>query len=647
MDRPSGLSAFVTDAGPADAFPPRLLRRRGAALLVAAASVAAAPAAARAVGAVEDLRQLSIEELANVEITSVSRRPEPLSGAPAAIYVITGEEIRRSGATSLPEALRLAPNLHVARETALNYAISARGFGGAVAAANKLLVMLDGRSLYTPLFGGVFWDQEQPFLDDIDRIEVISGPGGTLYGANAMNGVVNIVTKKAQATSGGLAVAHVGDFGRSLAARYGGALGDAGAYRVYARGFEQDESLLANGNGANDDWEGRQTGFRTDWSAMASTFTVQGDVYDNPARVADSSGHNLLGRWTTQFGAAGTLELQGYYDASEREAATFDESLRTFDVEGRHIVRLGERHTLVWGGGYRTSEDEFITPGPAVLDPAEETVTIGNVFVQDSIALRDDLTLTLGHKLEHSSYSGAEHLPSARLSHQFSPNALLWSAVSRAVRTPTRIDRDISSPGAIDPAPDFGAEELVAYEIGYRGRPTPASTLSISFFYNRYDEVRALARSPATGRLVLDNAMEGTTHGADIWGDYRPLGWWRLSAGLSLIDKDLELKPPGLPIGLSQHAGNDPEYRLTLRSHMDLGAGVRLDVGLRAIDELPDPKLPGYVEVDVAVAWQVADGLELSLAGFNLLDESHPEVATAGGARELPRSVYVGARVKF
>ena len=625
----------------------RSFLRRCARVLLSGAAVAAVsiPASAQTV---EELRQLSIEELTNVEITSVSKRPEPLSKAPAAIYVISGEDIRRSGADSLAEALRLAPNLNVQRVDARSYAISARGFNSFVA-SNKLLVMIDGRSVYTPLHGGVFWDEGQVMLPDVDRIEVISGPGGTLWGANAVNGVINVVTKSARETQGVLADARIGNLDRGGSARYGGRIGDVGAFRVYAMGMRYGETLDATGGEAGDDWVNLQTGFRTDFQAGANSMTLQGDLYDNDFDPdGDISGKNLLGRWSRRLGAGSTVDLQAYYNQAKRLSPGVTDKLETVDLAGQHAFSPFARHEIVWGGGYRRTEDLFInTSNPFVLDPETDTIQLGNAFVQDSIALRDDVIVTVGTKFEYSSYTGLEYLPSGRVAWAVSDTVLLWGAVSRAVRTPSRIDRDLVWPGVFERAGDFESETLIAYEVGYRGRPTPESSLSVSLFYNDYDDLRVLATSPDSGLPTFANKMEGETYGVEVWGDYRVRHWWRLSAGFNVLEKNLHLEPGALDTAISQHAGNDPDYQASLRSYMNLAENLELDVGLRVVDRLPNPAVPSYVAVDARIGWHATDGLELYVGAQNIFDKSHPEAGDAATRSEVRRSVYLGARWRF
>ncbi|MGE3934314.1 MAG: TonB-dependent receptor plug domain-containing protein [Rhodospirillaceae bacterium] len=608
-------------------------------------ALAAAPATA-ATPSVEELSRLSIEDLLKVEVTSVSKRAEPLSRAPAAIYVITSEDIRRSGAVSLAEALRLAPNLYVAQRDAFTYAISARGFNS-FEAANKLLVLIDGRSLYTPLHGGVFWDQQQLPLADVERIEVISGPGGTLWGANAFNGVINIITRHTADTQGGLLDLR-GGTDSSAVGRYGGKLGDVGTYRAYGLGFERRESYRTDGSRAGDDWFGKQGGFRTDLDVGSSKVTFQGDAFETEIPGGTNVGWNLLGRLSHAFAGGSRLEVQAYYDTVDREAGGVTDTLDTFDVQMQHAFRVGARHQLVWGGGHRVTKDSFISPPGTlfVLDPESDTVQLSNLFVQDSIALTDALTLTAGTKFEYSSYSGFEYLPSVRVGWAVTDDAFVWAAVSRAVRTPTRIDRDLAAAGLVLAAKDFRSETVVAYEVGVRGRPIADLDVSLSLFFNDYSDLRALTLLPS-GQYMFGNALEGHTYGAELWGTYFARSWWRLSAGLTTLHKDLDLKPGGVEASFDQHRGNDPEYQVQFRSSMNVTSEVEFDVGLRAIDDLPAPMVPGYVEAEARLAWKVAPGVELSVAGFNLLDHRHPELGAPATRRELGRTVYAGARWRF
>jgi iron complex outermembrane recepter protein len=623
------------------------VRRTAAALLVAVC--AGAGAAHAATPSIEDLRRLTIEELANVQVSSLFKRPEPLSRTPASAYVITSEEIHRSGARTLPEALRLAPNLMVARRNSGEYAISARGFNF-FQLSNKLLVLIDGRSLYTPLHAGVLWDQQQVMVEDIERIEVISGPAGTLWGANAVNGVINVITRDAHDTQGGLAVADYGTLDQRGAVRYGGRIGGTGAWRAYGLGFEMGETLASDGEGRGDEWRSRQGGFRADWEAAGiNSFTVQGDIFDNTGEGGpDITGGNFLARWGRRLGEDSSFVLQAYYDTANRDVPGVREELETFDVDGRHNFRIGDRHEVVWGAGFRHARELFENDlPPFVIVPTEDTVQVGNLFVQDSMAVTDDLTLTLGSKVEYSSYTGVDFMPSARLAWQISEAHMLWGAVSRAVRTPSRIDRELEAPGILQAAEDeFGAEELYAYEIGYRGQPNRDTALSVSLYYHDYDDLRVLTTSPG-GLLMFGNAQQGYTMGIEAWGDHRVNDRWRLAAGVNLFRKSLELKPGATTVAIQQHQGNDPEYQLSFRSYYDLTDDIELDVGVRHVDALPFPEIPGYTAVDVRLAWHPTDRIEISVAGRNLLDSQHPETGETGERGEIPRSVYVGARWRF
>lgn len=592
----------------------------------------------------DDLRSMSIEELGDLQVGAVSRRLEPLMEAPASVYPIPADAIRRSGAVSLPEVLRLAPNLTVARLDASHYAISARGFNS-FESSNKLLVMIDGRSMYTALHGGVFWDQQQPPLGDIARIDVVSGPGGALWGANAFNGVISIVTKPSSETQGALVDVQAGNVDQQVTGRYGGTISDDAHFRVYGSGFRRGETQTASGDSRDDDWDGAQGGARFDWTPGENTLVLQGDVFEFSAPAdTDVSGYNVLARWGRPLWGRASGRIRMYYDSVSRKNSSLDEGADTFDVDAKVDIVLG-RHMLVAGAGHRVTDDVFDTLVPSVffLDPESRTVSVTNAYAQDEVTLSDRVALTLGVKYEHSSFSGGEVLPSARIVWKPNERAMFWSAVSRAVRTPSRIDRDIVGPGILEQAVNFGVEEVIAYELGYRGRPSDKALVSISLYYNDYDDLRVLTTTPG-GFLRFGNSMRGHGYGVEAWGEYQARSWWRLSAGFNYLEKDLELVGAAIPVALSQHAGNDPDFQLQFRSEMDLGDRLALDVALRAVDDLEDPAIPGYVEVDARIGFALTDQVELSLTGSNLLDAHHPETGTAG---EVRRSVLFGARLRF
>ena len=598
----------------------------------------------------ESLSRLSIEELAQIEVTSVSRRPEELRSAPAAVYVISNEEIRRAGVLNLADALRLAPNIHVQQIDARTWGVSARGFNG-YETANKLLVLIDGRSVYTPLHAGVFWEMHELPLEDVDRIEVVSGPGGTLYGPNAVNGVVNVITRSAQDTRGGLATASYGNQQREATLRYGGSIGKTGAYRLYATAFDRDDLSTVTGVDPEDGNDGVQLGFRTDFGSADNAVTIQGDLLDtsNDVRSGDgNTAHNLLGRWNRRLGDSSAVEVQAYYDRFERKYLGVLDALTTYDVHGQHNWSSG-RHDIVWGAGIRVTHDEFVNRlNPFVLDPESRRLTVANIFAQDKFALRSDLAFTVGVKLEETSFTGLEVLPNARLAWQPNADTRLWSAVSRALRTPSRIDRQLVAPGILAPGDDFVSEKLTAFEAGYRAQPIEGATLSISLFYHLYDDLRTTELSPAGGLPVsLRNGLEGHSYGVEAWGSYQLAGWWRLHAGISTLHKDFDEKPGHADLTDGASAGSDPDYKIQVRSQMELADDVDLDVALRAMDDLDRGSIDDYTALDLRLAWQVSRGLEVAVSGFNLLDKRHAESLYHPPVKEVRRSVVASTRVTF
>lgn len=609
-------------------------------------------AAAPAVDPLTELGQMSLDELARIEVSSVAKRGEPLSQAAAAVYVINSNDLQRSGAVTLPEALRLAPNLEVTRIDTLDYAITARGFGG-FESANKLLVLIDGRSVYTPLFSGVDWDQHHVVLDDVDRIEVVSGPGGTLWGANAVNGVINVRSKSAYDTQGWLVRAQGGTQDNDLVVRYGAPIG-AGAARIYVTGFRRGELETPTGHSTEDPWTGLQAGFRYDWAGDRNTFTLQGDAHDGELdhRAAPSGfvrGQNLLGRWTRRLGGAGALEVQGYYDHFSREARLIHDELTTWDLQAQHNFDK-ERHAIILGAGLRYLRDDFRTLSePQLLSPPRRTTTIGNVFVQDAVRLRPDLALTLGLKLETNSYTRAEWMPNVRLAWQVDERQLVWGAASRAVRNPSRIERDFAIPGLVEPG-RMGSEKVTAYELGYRGRITDRANLSVNLFYNDYADLRTNELTPpGTLPIFVGNGLEGQTYGVEVWTEIELASWWRLSLGGTRLKRDFQTSAQRMDLANLRSAGADPEYWWKARSLMRLSDALTLDIGLRNYGEIADApsaaliSVAAYTEASVRIAWRVREDLELSLLGENLLHDRHAE-SIETRREEIPRSVSVGLR---
>lgn len=602
-----------------------------------------------------DLSQLSIEELAQLPVRSASKREEPLSEAPTALYVITGDDIANSAADSLPEALRLAPNLNVQQVNGHEYAISARGFNS-VETSNKLLVLIDGRSIYSTLHSGVFWDLRTPMLEDIDQIEVISGPGGTLHGPNAVNGVINISTRDASETIGGLVRGTAGTFEQSAAARYGFALGGSGALRVYGNWFNFDAHRPASMGpaGLDDAFHGWRAGFRADVAGERDHFTLEGDLFDNRVETLPGDGNkgqNLLGRWNRAVSDSASFEVQAYYDNVERTYLLTHDRLESLDIQAQLNLRAGS-HDLVLGGGVRTTRDRFVNNLNAFeLNPQSRRLWVYNGFVQDRFALTPTLSLTAGVKVEQTSFTGLQVLPNARLAWHPDERTLLWAAVSRAVRTPSRIDRQLEFPPLLTGG-DFQSEKLVAFEAGYRGRPTRRTSLSISVFYNRYDDIRTTEYQPGGGLPIqLANGLEGNTYGIEAWSATQLTSWLRFNLGLTTLWKNFHFKPGHGDLALRDELGHDPNLQLFARAELTPVERLRIGFGIRRIGALDDsasePPIHAYLEADANVNYRLSDSLELYLAGNNLLHAAHLESNDTSRVKLAQRSLYLGARVRF
>lgn len=621
------------------------------------------------------LKQLSVDQLFDLEVTSVSKRPQRLSETASAVQVITHEDIVRSGATNLPEALRLASNLNVVQGTSASWSISARGFNASV--GNKLLVLIDGRSVYTPLFSGVIWNMQDVLLEDIDRIEVISGPGGTLWGANAVNGVINITTKSAGDTRGLYLEAGAGpdaqDFG-SL--RYGGSIGSEVSFRIYGKYFDRDAEDFANGSGAHDSWSRGQGGFRVDSNGSDHNhLTLQGDFYTGDSNSptggeGHARGGNLLGRWWYAFSHDNDITLQAYYDSTHLAApfpasgaipaGLLEDDLDTLDLDFQNRFNWGERQRIIWGLGYRHTHDEVANAPTVAFFPAALDHDLYSAFIQDEVELREDLFLTVGTKLEHYDYTGFEVEPSIRLQWILTRDHALWAAVSRAVRTPSRYDRDLFQP---DPAygvflggnTTFKSETLIAYELGYRGQFGEKISSSLSVFYNDYDNVRSLGFTPVTFvPFFFENNLRARTYGFELAADFQALDWWRLHAGYDFLKEHVSIAPGTLDLfnGLNETA--DPRNQVFLRSSMNLPKELQFDLGFRWIDTVhnnsgPTPgTVPSYVEMDVRLGWQATKHIELSVVGQNLLHDQHPEAGFPDPSREeIARSVYGKLACRF
>jgi len=630
--------------------------------LSAAALLSAVPAfAEEAAGppAVERLRGLSIEELANVPVTTVSRREESLAQAPAAAYVITRQEISRSGARTLPEILRLAPNLFVAQTSANSWVITARGLSGNLADqafSNKLLVLIDGRTVYTPLFSGVYWDMQDVLPSDIDHVEVISGPGATLWGANAVNGVVNIITRRSDETQGLEVTAGAGDQERFAAVRYGASLGDAASYRIYGRAYRADDTLTSTGAEALDRWDRVQGGFRLDWSPSdRDDVSIHGDAFKGSGVTSGSmSGGNLAARWSHATEGGANLQVQAYIDREQRGhdlTGGLPLWVDTYDVDVQHEFALGARNDVVLGGGLRQAKYSLEADGGIGFVPARGALNLSNVFAQDTLTLTSSLRLILGVKLEEDPHSGWSALPNARLSWTPLPSTLLWAAASRAIRAPTPFDRDVvETVGGqvfLTGNRNFEPETVDAYEVGARLSPTGRLSLSASAYYNVYDDLRSIEITPVTFIPIFwGNRIKGHTSGLEAWGSYQATPQWRLSAAVNLLSESFQFKPGASRIlGLSQ-VGDDPKAQAQLKSSMDLGPAVTWDAVLRYQSRLPDPRVPAYVELDTRLAWNITPSLQVAVIGDNLLHDHHQEFP-APQANAVPRSVLAELRARF
>lgn len=615
-----------------------------------AVALALALAPLPSMAAVSDLTELTIEELSNLEVTSVSRRPESLADAPGSIYVITGEQIRRSGVVTIPEALRLAPNLQVARVDAREYAITARGFLSGV--GNKLLVLIDGRTAYTPLFSGVFWDAQDVVLADVERIEVISGPGAATWGVNAVNGVINITTRPAGETQGTLATGGVGHLESAAVFRHGGRAGERGFFRFYGKGFRGQGNELVDGSASFDRWQRGQVGFRADWQAGSDGLTVQGDLYRAYSEerrggggLDDLSGGNLLARWTRDDENGEGLELQAYYEQSDRaEILPLQENL--LDV-AFHQALSARMHKLTWGAGYRYARDESERVPAIGFIPARRSLRWYHVFGQDQFAVARNVEATLGVRFENNVYTDWEVLPSARLAWTPSANRLVWGALSRAVRAPARLDRDIFIPATppfiIGGGPDFQSETADVIEIGYRAQPVKDLSYSMTAFHHRFDHLRSVELAPAgsDAAMIIGNGFKGEVTGLEAWGAWQVSDDWQLRMGGLVMDQDLRLEPGSTDALGPRTLGNDPDYQLQVRSTYDLTQRHQFDVMLRHIDNLPDPEVPSYTAVDVRLGWKLTPAFDLSLLLQNVLDSSHGEFDAAPERTEFERAAFM------
>ncbi len=627
----------------------------------------------------------------NMKVTSVSKKDQKMSQAAAAIFVITQEDISRSGATNIPDLLRMVPGLDVSQINANSWAVSARGFNDQF--SNKLLVLFDGRAVYTPLLGGVNWDTQNVSLEDIDRIEVIRGPGATIWGANAVNGVINIVTKKAEETKGVLISGGGGFSGQAYGTvQYGGTLPLDTSYRVFTNYYNYGSLPAFGGGSGNDQTDLLHGGFRADSSITSKDLlTVQGDIYTGQAgatiihiysiappvvgnlNVDDNlSGGNVLGRWNHTFSSRSDTTLQFYFDNSERTGPESRDSLRTIDFDFSHHFAWGSRHDFVWGLGYRRIWDQNVGTIDQAFIPANSAPQLFTFFAQDTLTLQPDrVFLTAGIKFENSYFTGYDFEPSVRLAWTPSNWMTFWSAISRAGRSPTR--RDIGINAALtafpDPAgsatpvevilfgnPKFQIEHVVAYEAGFRAQPNSRVSVDLSTFFNQYDHLQSLEPgpevfepSPAPARFVMPitfgNLMYGTTEGGELSANFKLTDRWTLSPGYAFLEMHLHVKPTSLDTSsVAEYQGSSPQHQVQLRSHVDLSHGLSWDAATYFVSALPVQDVASYTRIDTQLKWKFAERGELSVVGQNLLHNEHLESLddyTVVNSSLIKRSAYV------
>jgi len=621
---------------------------------------------------IPDVTAITLEDLMNLQVTSVSKRAQKLADAAAAIFVITQDDIRRSGASSIPEALRMVPGLAVARIDENKWAIGSRGFNGRF--DNKLLVLIDGRSVYTPLFSGVYWNVQDVMLEDVDRIEVIRGPGATLWGANAVDGVINIITKSAKLTQGAMVTAEVGTEERTAeSARYGGKAGDNIFYRAYTKYSDWEPSIGATGANASDGWHALRGGFRMDSTpSRADSLTLQGDLYRTvfgetltvPTLTAPSysstfpnagnyAGGNILGHWNHAFSRSST-SLQMYYDKTNiADNSLFTDHEAVYDIDFQHDVHVGESQEFVWGLGYRSIQDTNGSSFTVALKPNHSSLNQYSGFVQDEVSLFDKrLRVTLGSKFEHNDYTGFEVEPNVRFVGILSKNQSVWAAISRAVRTPALTEEGLQlNEAVIPPAPpsspfpvivsilgsrQFKSEDLLAYEVGYRVQATSTFSTDIATFYNSYTNLRSaepgtpfVEANPIPTDVVVpfvaSNKMGGKTYGAELFADWRVVPRWRLLSSYSYLQMNIEKNKDSLDPTPDNPDGASPRHQWYVRSSLDLPYHLEHDLTVRYVGRLPSLNIPSYYSLDTQLVWKPLAHLELSVGGQNLLNHQHAE----------------------
>lgn len=606
------------------------------------------------VNAPVDFLDMSIEELMNIKVTSVSKKEEKSFKTPAAVYVITREDIRRSGATSIPEALRMVPGIEVAKVDNNKWAITSRGLNYLY--EEKLLVLIDGRSVYTPLFDGVYWDVQDVVLEDVDRIEVVRGPGGTLWGVNAVNGIINIITKNAKETQGTFISGGGGSEEKGFSSiRYGDQLDDRTYYRVYSKYFNRDTGKGTTQGGAADDSEAFRTGFRLDSDRSDQDhITIQGDFYKGysgqktmePSLTApfmrffdesiDVSGGNVLTRWTREYSETSDMALQFYYDRTEREYRILGETRDTFDIDFQHHFLLDDRHNIIWGLGYRYTGDNTDGSFAISFTPSSRDDELYSMFVQDEITLVPDrLKFIIGSKFEENDYTGFEYQPSTRLLWTPGDSHTVWAAFTRAVQVPSRSYTDRQTNFlVINPAlvwffsgnDDLKSQTLQSYELGYRIKPKENVLVDITGFYNEYDHLYSLENNPTALNRIYDNLIYGETYGGEISAHWQVHRDWKLTTGYGFVQIQSHGEQSSTDNTKNlRNENSSPHNTFHLRSYLDLPGGFEFDTMLYYVDNVPFHDIPHYLRLDARLGWHFSENMELSAVMQNLLDPHHPE----------------------
>ena len=607
-------------------------------------------------GQLEELKQLSIEELADTDVTTASRRIERLADVASAVTVITGEDLRRMGVMNLAQALRLAGHMHVSQISGPQYGITTRGF--AISTSNKMLVLIDGRTVYSPVFAGVFWETQDVVIADVERIEVTRGPGGSVWGANAVNGVISVITKRSHDTKGTFANVSVGSSVLGpYAVRYGGRVGNAGAYRAYAKVRFEDAHQLVSGADAHDDFDFGQVGFRLDSDpSRRSQVTLQGDAYTGTTGLSATAetnlaGGNLLGRWMVA-GANHATTVQAYFDHTYRRVPNhYRGVLNTIDLDAQHHWTAA-RHNIVFGGGYRRYDGDDLGDGPGFFfEPRERTSHRVNLFAQDEIRVARQFFVTIGSKFERNEFTGFEIQPTIRARwsrmHQSA-----WGAVSRAVRVPTRFDTDLriripnSSNLLLTGSDAFLSENVIAYEAGYRHLFAERLSIDVATYVNRYDDLRTQEFAP--GRpILLANMMNALTRGIESTVSLQVMPRWQLHASHAYLWKELTFDPGSNDPTHGTSEGNDPDNIFKLRSYINATKRIEIDAFFRYIGELPQPPVDAYAELDARLGYHVRPGWDLSLIGTSLLHDRHVEFRAGTAPETYERSVSLRSVWRF